>query len=98
MAVPPVGTVYQRYSPGDAPDDEKVNEDPLQKGPLTVGTVGSAGTGLMVATTSVREALSQFPLWRVTKKEVVVVIDGVINKPLTSPVRGNPPTAPAYHR
>ncbi len=64
--VPPLATVYQRYSPGEAPDVVKVNVAPLQKGPLTVGVTGSVGMELIVAITAVRGELSHIPSFIVT--------------------------------
>jgi hypothetical protein len=58
--------MYQRYSPGEAPDVEKLNKDPLQKEP-TVGIAGSEGIALIVAMTSVRVVLSHVPSLMVTK-------------------------------
>ena len=63
MAVPPVGTVYQRYCPAAPPAAESVTVPvPHRAPPVVVGAVGSV---LIVAVTGVR-ALSQVPLFIAT--------------------------------
>ncbi len=59
MAVPPVGTVYQRYCPALPPEAVTVTDDVPQALPPVV--VGAVGIVLTVATTDVR-ALSHKPL------------------------------------
>ena len=59
MAVPPVGTVYQRYCPAEPPVAVRVTVPGPQLDPGV--TPGAAGTGLIVATTELRGP-SQVPL------------------------------------
>ena len=59
MAVPPVGTVYQRYCPAEPPVAVRVTVPGPQFDPGV--TPGALGTGLIVATTDVL-LLSQVPL------------------------------------
>ena len=59
MAVPPVGTVYQRYCPAEPPVAVKVTVPGPQLDPGV--TPGALGTGLIVATTELRGP-SQVPL------------------------------------
>ena len=59
IAVPPVGTVYQRYCPAEPPVAVKVTVPGPQLDPGV--TPGAAGIGLIVATTDVL-LLSQVPL------------------------------------
>ena len=59
MAVPPVGTVYQRYCPAEPPLAVSVTVPGPQLDPGV--TPGAAGIGLIVATTELRGP-SQVPL------------------------------------
>ena len=59
MAVPPVGTVYQRYCPAEPPVAVSVTVPDPQFDPGV--TPGALGTGLIVATTELRGP-SQVPL------------------------------------
>ena len=59
MAVPPVGTVYQRYCPAEPPVAVRVTVPGPQLDPGV--TPGAGGAGLIVATTELRGP-SQVPL------------------------------------
>ena len=63
MAVPPVGTVYQRYCPAAPPAAESVTVPLPHRAALVV--VGAVGIVFMVAVTAVR-VLSQMPLFIAT--------------------------------